>query len=42
MKTKNIYHEDDKEGLRMFLRQHSAEAGKTNGEQLGLEINNMD
>jgi len=32
------YHEDDKEGLRIFLRQPSAEAGKINGEQLGLQI----
>jgi len=33
------YNEDDKEGLRMFLRQPSAEAGKINAEQLGLEVN---
>jgi len=33
-----IYHEDDKEGLRIFLRQPSAVAGKINAEQLGLQI----
>ena len=33
------FHEDDKEGLRMFLRQLSAEDGKINAEQLGLQIN---
>ena len=33
-----IYHEDDKEGLRIFLHQPSAEAGKINAEQLGLQI----
>ena len=33
-----IYNEDDKEGLRIFLRQPSAEAGKINAEQLGLQI----
>jgi hypothetical protein len=38
----NIYHEDDKEGLRMFLRQPSAEDGKTNGEQLGLQRSDME
>ena len=32
------YHEDDKEGLRMFLRQASAEEGKINAEQLGLVV----
>ena len=32
------YHEDDKEGLRVFLRQPSAEKGKINAEQLGLKI----
>ena len=32
------YHEDDKEGLRIFLRQPSAQAGKINAEQLGLSI----
>ena len=36
--TAQIYHEDDKEGLRVFLRQPSAEAGKINAEQLGLQI----
>jgi hypothetical protein len=36
-----IYSEDDKEGLRRFLRQPSAVAGKTNGEQLGLQIDDM-
>ena len=33
-----IYHEDDKEGLRNFLRQPSAQAGKINAEQLGLTL----
>ncbi|MCL2167970.1 MAG: cadherin-like beta sandwich domain-containing protein, partial [Lentimicrobiaceae bacterium] len=33
-----IYHDDDKEGLRMFLRQPSFVEGKINGERLGLEI----
>ncbi|MCL2511317.1 MAG: leucine-rich repeat protein [Bacteroidales bacterium] len=33
-----IYHEDDKEGLRSFLRQLSAEADKINAEQLGLTV----
>jgi len=33
-----IYREDDKEGLRVFLRQPSAETGKINAEQLGLQI----
>jgi len=32
------YHEDDKEGLRIFLRQPSAEEGKINAEQLGLSL----
>ena len=32
------YHEDDKERLRMFLRQASEEEGKINAEQLGLVI----
>jgi len=32
------YHEDDKEGLRVFLRQPSAITGKINAEQLGLKI----
>ena len=32
------YHEDDKEGLRMFLRQASAQEGKINAEQLGLAV----
>ena len=32
------YHEDDKEGLRIFLRQPSAETGKINAEQLDLQI----
>ena len=32
------YHEDDKEGLRVFLRQSSAEKGKINAERLGLKI----
>ena len=36
--TAQTYHEDDKEGLRMFLRQPSAEDGKINAEQLGLSI----
>ena len=36
-----LYNEDDKEGLRMFLRQPSAEAGKTNGEQLRLHASDM-
>jgi len=36
------YHEDDKEGLRNFLRQPSAHEGKTNGEQLGLTRSDMD
>ena len=36
--AQNIYHEDDKEGLRMFLRQPSAIAGQINAEQLGLTI----
>ncbi|PXV66784.1 M6 family metalloprotease-like protein/predicted secreted protein (Por secretion system target) [Dysgonomonas alginatilytica] len=34
----NIYHEDDKEGLRQFLRQPSAEAGKLNLELVGLTV----
>jgi len=33
-----IYHEDDKEGLRAFLRQPSAETGKINAQQLGLQL----
>ena len=37
--VKHTYHPDDKEGLRMFLRQPSAEANKINAEQLGLTIN---
>jgi len=36
--TAQTYHEDDKEGLRVFLRQPSAVEGKINAEQLGLEI----
>lgn len=32
------YHADDKEGLRMFLRQPSATAGEINAERLGLQI----
>ena len=36
--TAQTYHEDDKEGLRIFLRQPSAEKGKINAERLGLEI----
>ena len=36
--TAQTYHEDDKEGLRIFLRQPSAVAGKMNAEQLGLQI----
>lgn len=32
------YHKDDKEGLRIFLRQPSAQVGKINAEQVGLEI----
>jgi len=32
------YHPDDKEGLRAFLRQPSAVAGKINAQQLGLTI----
>jgi len=36
-----IYHEDDKEGLRLFLAQPSAIEGKTNGEQLGLTPEDM-
>ena len=32
------YHSADKEGLRAFLRQPSAEAGKINAQQLGLTI----
>ena len=36
--TAQTYHEDDKEGLRIFLRQASAEAGKINALQLGLTI----
>ena len=36
--SQNDYHEDDKEGLRIFLRQPSAEKGKTNAERLGLSI----
>ena len=35
------YHEDDKEGLRLFLAQPSAIEGKTNGEQLGLTQEDM-
>ena len=37
-RTQNIYDEDDKEGLRMFLRQPSAIDGKINAEMLGLQI----
>ena len=37
--TAQIYHEDDKEGLRIFLRQPSAVAGKINAEQFGLSLN---
>ena len=33
------YHPDDKEGLRAFLRQSSGITGITNGERLGLQIN---
>ena len=33
------YHEDDKEGLRAFLRQSSAEAGEINAQRLGLTLN---
>jgi hypothetical protein len=33
-----IYHNDDKEGLRAFLRQPSAWSGKINAQLLGLEI----
>jgi hypothetical protein len=36
-----LYNEDDKAGLRRFLRQPSVEAGKTNGERLGLQIDNI-
>ena len=36
--TAQTYHEDDKEGLRMFLRQPSAQKRKINAEQLGLKI----
>ena len=36
--TSPSYHEDDKEGLRMFLRQPSAKNSKLNAEQLGLAI----
>ena len=36
--TPNVFHSDDKEGLRTFLRQPSVIAGKTNAEQLGLTI----
>ena len=32
------YHEDDKEGLRMFLRQFSADDGRINAERLRLQI----
>jgi len=32
------YHQDDKEGMRIFLRQPSSEAGKINAVQLGLQI----
>jgi len=32
------YHEDDKEGLRMFLRQPSAIAGEINAQRLGLQL----
>ena len=32
------FHENDKEGLRIFMRQSSAEDGKINAEQLGLQI----
>ena len=32
------YCEDDKEGLRMFLRQFSADDGRINAERLGLQI----
>jgi len=32
------YHTDDKEGLRMFLRQPSAKEGQINAQRLGLEI----
>ena len=36
-----IYNEDDKEGLRAFLAQPSALAGKTNGERIGLTPDDM-
>ena len=36
-----MYNEDDKEGLRAFLRQPSAEAGKTNGELVGLQRDDL-
>jgi len=32
------YHSDDKEGLRTFMRQPSAQSGKIHAEQLGLQI----
>jgi len=41
MNKTNIYHENDKEGLRMFLQQPSAIEGETNGEQLGLKKSDM-
>jgi len=40
--AQNEYHPDDLQGLRDFLRQNSAEPGKTNAEQLGLAIADMD
>ena len=40
--AKNIYHEDDKEGLRIFLCQRSAKGKKTNGERLGLKISDIE
>ena len=36
--TAQTYHENDKEGLRVFLRQPSAVESKINAEQLGLQI----
>jgi len=33
-----VYHSDDKEGLRAFLRQSSAVSGQINAQQLGLQL----
>ncbi len=39
--AKAQYHEDDKAALRNFLKRPSAEAGKMNGEQVGLSASTI-